>query len=173
MRTLLLLFILLSSHVYAGILDIMSIKSRFEQYITNEQGKVITYKGEVFAKREGSRALWKYVSPINKSIYFSKDAVVMIEPELEQAIVTKLHKAPNILKIFKEAKKIEANLYEATCCDYHYRISFEANKIKNIAYRDKLGNDIVITFVNAIQNQWVDDQTFHYVIPADYDLIEE
>jgi len=166
-----LLLSTLSLSLMAGITDISSLYSRFEQFITNEQSKVIIYKGEVFAQKKGSKALWKYVTPIQKRIYFTDNKVIMIEPELEQAIITKLHKAPDILKILKNARKIQKGLYEAKCCENTYKISFEGRLIRNIDYTDKIGNHVVITFLKPTQNKKLNPKIFNYHIPKDYDII--
>ena len=91
---------------YANILNIDSIESDFKQIITNTQNAKISYSGKMYATKRQNKALWRYISPVSKDIYYlGHGNLVIIEPSLQQAIYAKLNKIPNILKLLKDAKK--------------------------------------------------------------------
>ncbi len=156
--------------LYAGI-DISSIKANFIQTITNDQNSTIKYSGKFFA-REDNKALWIYEKPISKKLYFIDGKVVIIEPDLEQAIFSTFKKAPKILEILKSSKETNGKLL-AKCCDTTYQITIKDNKIINIKYKDKVGNRVSIKFQNEETDIILDDTIFKYQIPADFDIIRE
>ena len=158
--------------LFADFNTLTSFQARFHQTITNEQNSTIRYEGLVFAKN-GNRALWKYEKPIVKSIYYLGELVVVIEPELEQAIVSHMDKKYDILEILKNAKKIGTNRYEAKCCQNVYTIFTKDGKIEKIAYKDKLENRVFIDFYEQKINQNIDNKIFEYNIPFYYDVIKE
>ena len=171
LKKILLLFIITISIVFADtIADIHSIKTDFTQNITNEENQTISYSGKFYATSEG-KALWIYNKPIKKLLYFLNGKVVIIEPELEQVIFSKLQKFPKILNILKSAKK-ENGVYIASCCDNRYKIFAQGEKISKITYKDKVGNSVVIKFNNQETNLILDDKIFHYTIPEGYDILK-
>ncbi|NPA74303.1 MAG: outer membrane lipoprotein chaperone LolA [Epsilonproteobacteria bacterium] len=164
---LLTLFVYLSAN---SLQDIRTIKSDFTQTITNESNKTIRYSGKFYADADG-KALWIYEKPIQKSIYYLNGKVVVIEPELEQAIFSKFENFPKILTILKSAKPKNGKLV-AACCDTDYQISVKNKKIKSISYKDKVGNSVKITFSNQEINIILDDSVFRYKIPQGYDILK-
>jgi outer membrane lipoprotein carrier protein len=150
--------------------DISSIKADFIQTITNEQNSTIKYSGKFYARRD-DKALWIYQKPIIKKLYFLNGKVVIIEPELEQAIFSKAKKLPKILDILKTAQKKGDKLI-AKCCDTTYYITVKNNKIISVSYKDKVGNDVKIIFNNEDTNLIIDDAIFRYTIPEDYDILQ-
>jgi len=150
--------------------NIKSIKSDFTQNITNEENKTISYSGEFYAKDDG-KALWVYKKPIKKSLYFLNGKVVIIEPDLEQAIFSKVDNFPKVLNILKTAKKVKDG-YIAKCCDKDYKIYVKDDKIDKITYTDKVGNRVVIKFFNQDTNLILSDKIFQYNIPKDYDILK-
>ena len=150
--------------------DIHSIKANFTQTITNEQNSTIKYSGKFYAKSD-NKALWIYQKPIKKELYFLDGKVVIIEPELEQAIFSGAKKLPKILDILKNAKK-EKNRLIAKCCDTTYTIITKGNQIISVSYKDKVGNNVKINFFNEETNLIIDDEIFRYKIPKDYDILK-
>lgn len=165
-------FLILSVFVVANELDFSTIRSSFTQTITNEENKKIIYTGEFYAS-SNAKALWIYKSPIKKEIYFSRNSVVIIEPELEQAIVTDIDNTPNITKILRSAKKLDESRYEAIFEDTSYIITMENSLIHSISYKDKLENSIVITLEKASLNEVFEDSLFIPKIPQEYDIIKQ
>ncbi|MFX4155806.1 outer-membrane lipoprotein carrier protein LolA, partial [Aliarcobacter butzleri] len=76
------------------------------QTITSNSSDVILYKGQVFIKSSG-KILWKYKTPVEKNVYIDNNSAIVDEPELEQAIFTKLENEINIIQLLKDAKKID------------------------------------------------------------------
>lgn len=152
--------------------DLDSFKASFLQVITSNSENKIEYKGEVFIKKSG-KILWKYKTPVVKNVYIENNMAIVDEPELEQAIFTTLENEINILKLLKEAKKIDNNNYVSTIDGTKYQISMSSNKIKKITYKDTLDNSVEIIFSNSIQDEPIDDNIFVFVAPSNYDLIRK
>lgn len=168
----LLLFFLIFGSLYANPLKFNTIQSSFTQTISNEADKTIRYTGSFYATK-GAKALWIYKTPIKKKIYFNHNQVVIIEPDLEQAIITTLEKNPNITSILKHAKKIKDNLFEATFDDTLYYIHTKNDIIQSIDYHDKLENKVSITLLHQTKNAFLDDILFEPNIPSGYDVITQ
>lgn len=117
--------------------------------------------------------MWKYKTPVVKNVYIENNMAIVDEPELEQAIFTTLENEINILKLLKEAKKIDNNNYVSTIDGTKYQISMSSNKIKKITYKDTLDNSVEIIFSNSVQDEPIDDNIFVFVAPSNYDLIRK
>jgi len=170
MRYLLILFlninILLSYN-----LNIKTFSANFEQIVTSANSEKIVYKGKIKLK-EPYLAYWEYIQPISKKIYINNIKVVIIEPELEQAIVTKLDKSINLFYLLKKSKKVSSSILEAKFNNRVYYITLDNKFIKNITYIDELDNKIMIKFTDQINNKKLLDQEFKYNIPIYYDIIK-
>ncbi len=118
-----------------------------------------------------NNALWSYKTPNLKDIYFNYEKVVIIEPDLEQAIVTNLKDVPNLMNIIKDANKIDSNVYEAKFDGVKYRLNFKNDLLDEISYTDKLDNHIKIKFKNLKKDEFVDENLLTPIIPANFDLI--
>ncbi len=165
-------FFITCSIVLAGVFDFETISSEFKQTITNEENSKIIYKGNFYATSK-AKALWIYKSPIDKKIYFSQKRVVIIEPELEQVIITNLQNTPNLTEILKSAKKTNANMYETTYDGVQYVIHVKNNNINTISYSDKLENSVKIELFNQSINTFLDDTLFTPTIPKNFDIITQ
>ncbi len=171
MRILLLLSIYFLN-IYAGIFDFRTLSSDFTQTITNEQNSTIVYTGNFYATNR-QVALWIYKTPVIKKVYFIKNKVVIIEPELEQAIITTLQNSPNFTTIIKSAKQISKNRYMASYEDTNYYINVKNRDISSINYIDKLENRVSIKLKNLEKNIILDDALFKLNIPKDYDIVTQ
>ncbi len=165
-------FLLTCSILMAGIFDFNTMSSEFKQTITNEENSKIIYKGNFYATSK-AKALWVYKNPIHKKIYFSQNQVIIVEPELEQAIITNLQNTPNITEILKSAKNVDNNTYKTTYDDTKYIIHVKNGKIQRISYNDKLENKVTIELFNQTINTFLDDSLFKAVIPNDFDIITQ
>ncbi len=171
MRLILGIFILFL-HVNAKNLDFSSLSSDFVQTITSPEGNSFEYKGKFYAKKPNF-VLWSYKTPTEKYIYITNDNVMVVEPELEQVIISKMRNIPNISKLLKNAKKISKNLFKTTFEDVEYSIHVENNKPKSIKYIDKLENKITINFLHVRTNIYLGNKLFEYKIPKDFDVIKQ
>ena len=163
-----------SSMASTDIRDLDSFKASFVQVITSNSQNKIEYKGDVFIKKSG-KILWKYKTPVVKNVYINNDYAVVDEPELEQAIYTKLDSEINIIKLLNNSKKVNENSYTTKIEDVDYLIktSKTDDKISYIKYKDKLENDVEIKFSNVVQNGEIQDEIFKFNVPANYDVIRK
>ena len=165
-------FLFTCSLLLAGIFDFDTISSDFKQTITNEENTQIVYEGSFYATTQ-SKALWIYRKPVEKKIYFNKNRVVILEPELEQAIITNLDNVPNITELLKKSIKKENGTYETVYDNTTYVIHTKNKEIKQITYNDKLENSIKIELLNQTINTVLDDSLFKVTIPFDFDVITQ
>ncbi len=171
--------ILLSSILFTqallsdNITQLSSIESNFQQSITNEQNSKIIYSGKMYATQKENQALWEYQTPIVKKIYYKKGNIVIIEPELEQAIFAKLTKVPNVLQLLNSAKKTSKNELITTFNKIDYTITLENQTIKTISYVDEIQNHVTITFDKQKTNREIKSEVFVYNIPEDYDILQQ
>ena len=154
--------------------DLDSFKASFVQVIVSNSQNKIEYTGDVFIKKSG-KILWKYKTPVVKNVYINNDYAVVDEPELEQAIYTKLDSEINIIKLLNNSKKVNENSYTTKIEDVDYLIktSKTDDKISYIKYKDKLENDVEIKFSNVVQNGEIQDEIFKFNVPANYDVIRK
>ena len=152
--------------------NIKSFDANFEQKIINPSQKEILYKGHLVLK-EPYYILWQYKEPILKNVYIINDFAIIDEPELEQAILTKLQNEIDIISLIKNAKEISKNKYLANIYDVKYNLFTKDGKIERIEYKDALENSVTITFFSVKQNIEVDDEIFKFLPPENYDIIRK
>lgn len=168
-----LLFLLFSiSALLAFGESIQSFEADFTQKITDEENKVLSYKGSMRSKRP-DMVLWSYKEPINKKIYVTKKRAVIVEPELEQAIIKKLEGEIDFFGILASAEMVDRMHYKATYKGIRFVLTEENGVITSLAYTDQLENKVVIEFSNQRQNRPIEDRVFTPKVPVDYDIIKE
>ncbi len=167
-----LFFLLSISFLYASFNNLKTFQADFKQILRNDQNNTITYSGKLYAD-SNNKALWIYKTPVVKKIYYIKNRVVIIEPELEQAIFSKLKRVPNVLNILQKAKKIKPQVYIAKCCGKNFWIYLKRGVISKIAYRDKMQNRVTILFFNQKVNKPISPLLFKYKIPKYYDILKD
>ena len=163
-----LVFLSLSANIF----DFKTLHSDFTQNITNEENSTITYTGSFYATSK-QMAIWIYKTPVKKKVVFIKNKVVIIEPELEQAIITTLKQSPNFATIIKQAKQISKDKYMTRYEDTNYYIYTKNGEVSSIRYSDKLENRVIIKLNNLEKNIILDDALFRLNIPKDYDIITD
>lgn len=169
MRKIIVIFILSLNLFGYNELEFDSIDAKFTQIIKS-QNQTINYSGLVVIDSKFG-AFWQYQTPTTKLIYFRENRVTIIEPELEQAIITSLKNSPDITQILKNAKKLTDDKFQAQYDDIIYNITMQNNSPKLISYEDKLGNQIAIEFTQIIKNKPIDKGLLTPKIPANYDII--
>lgn len=163
----------LVSTLFSGELSFSSIQSDFVQKVTSPEGSVLEYKGTFYARND-NRALWVYKKPINKkNSFFNRDRVMIVEPELEQVIISSLDKTPNLSSLLSQAKEVSTNKYEATFGDTTYEVRAKDGIPQSIHYLDKLENKVVILLQDVSTNLILNDVLFTMQIPAYYDVINQ
>ena len=155
---------------FANIFDIKNLKANFTQTIKNNSNSVISYKGNIIFNT--NNILWHYNEP-EKNVYISKTEIIIDEPELEQAIISKIDEELNLLNILKESKKIDDTTYENTLNNIKYTIKIHKNKLQAIFYKDELDNNISIIFSEVQTNTKINKNIFVFNTPAHYDIIRK
>lgn len=157
--------------VLANSLSFKTLESDFVQTVTSNESN-IQYHGKFYA-RDDNKALWIYDKPTPKKIYFDKNRVVVIEDELEQAIISRLENTPNLANILKKATRIKNDLYKAEFDGIEYFIAIKNELPTRIDYQDKLGNKIKIIFEDAKKDEAISEEILTPVIPSFYDVINQ
>lgn len=155
---------------FSNELDYTSLKSDFTQTVTSGDAKII-YKGS-FSATDDNKAVWIYTEPTNKTIYFGQDKVMIVEPDLEQVIVSNLKDSPNLTKILKSAKKVSNDRYEATFDGITYKVLLQNSLPSIITYKDKLDNAVEIKLKNTQKDISIDRDDFVPKIPNNYDIVK-
>ncbi len=152
--------------------NVLTFSADFKQTISSENEKKAVYEGSVIAKRP-KLIKWTYKKPVKKYLYIIANEVIMVEPELEQAMFKTINDDINFLQILKKAKKISKEKYEAFYQNKKYTVLLKNDNIYKIIYKDSLDNDVVIEFFNQKINYKINNKEFKVNIPKDYDVIFE
>jgi len=166
----LIVTLLFSTLLFGFAEGLESFKAEFEQRIVDNSGKSVLYRGSIAAKKPGS-VLWHYTEPVEKEIYVQRSRVVVIEPELEQAIVKDLDEEIDFFTILSHAKAVDAGHYEAHYASQSFRITADKETIGSIDYTDGYDNKVELRFFNQERNPAIEPDTFRAKIPDDYDVI--
>ena len=168
----LIITLLFFTQGYASLDLINSFEADFTQSVTDEKNKVLVYSGHVMASKP-QKALWKYIKPIEKNVYINAYSIVIVEPEIEQAIVKRIESNFDFFNMIKNAKKIKEETYEASYKETIFTIISKNSLIQSIFYKDEFDNNIKIIFEKQIQNRDIDDKIFVPDIPLEYDVIRD
>ncbi len=166
-----LLFFFSTLTLFAHFITLHSFAADFTQTITDEQNKKLIYTGSLQAK-EPQSALWLYKTPVKKSIYIKENRVIVIEPELEQAIVKHIPTHFDFFHMIQNAKKIKKDTYITTLEEKTYTITLSHGLVKALDYKDDFGNSINILFSHQLQNKEINDTLFKPIIPSEYDILQ-
>jgi len=166
------LLLILTTASFANINNINSFEADFTQKIVDDQNKTIIYNGHIQAKKP-QYALWKYTKPINKSVYILENKAIIVEPELEQAILKKIDKNFDFFELIQNATKISNNKYLTHYNNTTFIIGTNNGIITSISYKDEFENKVIIDFMNQIENNTMDEKIFTPTIPDDYDVIRD
>jgi len=166
------LFITHTTLFSSDLQDVKTFEASFIQTIINPSGNEVKYTGLLHIQ-EPDKIKWQYQDPIEKFVYVKKNSVTIIEPELEQAIITKIDQEINILNLLKNAKKISTNNYLSLFNNVEYSLTLENKKLNKIAYQDEIENNVIITFTNVQQNHKINKDIFLFTIPFEFDIIKK
>ncbi len=153
-------------------LDVKTFEASFTQTIINPSGNKVRYNGLLHIQ-EPNQIKWEYKNPIEKFVYVKKNSVTIIEPELEQAIVTQIDQEINILNLLKNAKKISTDTYLSLFNNVEYTLTLDNTKLVKITYKDEIENSVIITFKNVQQNHKINKDIFLFTIPFEFDIIKK
>ena len=150
--------------------ELKSFDASFEQHIIDENDKRVVYRGHVWAQRPHS-AHWRYSEPVEKEVYMNGNEVVVVEPEMEQAIVRQLREEIDFFTILSHAKPLGDGRYEAQYDSQTFTITADGELLVSISYRDTFDNRIELRFGEQHQNTPIPPSTFNAEIPDGYDVI--
>jgi len=168
----LLFLALITVSAQASIQNIQYFEANFTQNIVDDKNKTITYKGYVKAAKP-QYALWQYKSPVNKQVYILPHKIIVVEPELEQAIIKRLGNNFDFFSLMKNATKIDKQHYIANFREKKYLLTMDKDRLISISYKDEFDNSINIEFTNEKIDKKIEKKSFIPKIPKDYDLIRE
>ena len=167
------LFCIMVSLGFGAILEnVNSFEADFSQTINDKENKVVVYYGHVIAKKP-QLAKWHYTKPIQKTVYIDNHSVVVLEPELEQAIIRKIKDDFNIFDLLQNATKIAKNKYQAKYKETVFTIVYDGKNITKLTYNDNFDNLVTIKFSNQHYNKTYEKSIFDPKIPHDFDMIVE
>ncbi len=167
-----LLLLLLTTASFANMHNITSFEADFEQNIVDDQNKTILYYGHIKAIKP-QYALWSYTKPVQKSVYILENQAIIVEPELEQAIIKKIGNNFDFFKLIQNAKRLSKNKYLARYNNTTFIIHTKNGTINSIVYKDEFENSVTITFRHQIEDKKIDKEEFTPNIPEDYDIIRD
>lgn len=168
----LLLILLFSLSLHASIDDIKTFEADFTQTVTDSEHKQLRYTGKLYL-RYPNLVLWQYETPVEKAIYVNNEVIITYEPLLEQAIITKPDSDLNFSSILSQAKKIDASSYVSEIDDikFHITVSNDGTP-ESISYKDKLQNEVNITFTDSVKNKEIESTLFYPSLPEGIDIIK-
>lgn len=164
-----LLILLFLNFLFSHELEFKTLQSDFTPNVSSKS-KSITYKGHFIAD-SNIGAFWHYKEPVEKFIYFNYGRVTMVEPDLEQAILSDVRETPNITKILVNSKNTGTDKYEAQFDGITYTIRVRKSIPIQINYIDKLDNKVVITLKNTHKNEPINENLLEPKIPEHYDVL--
>lgn len=169
---LLLLFTLGYISLFGFADSLHSLSANFTQSVTDDTNKTINYTGHLDAIRP-DKALWRYDTPVRKSVYVIGHKVTIVEPELEQAIIKTFRDEIDLFKILAKAEKLDNETYLATHKKQRFLVKIRDDVPMAISYRDAFDNAIRILFSHQKLNRDLNRSIFTPDIPADFDVLSE
>ncbi len=186
---LLLTLLTLAMALHAEITLPDNFEAKFKQSITNDQGKVIKYDGNVLFKKTTesffdntgieqsySRSLfkWNYTSPTKKEVCTDGVQLIVIDHDLEQVSNYMVDEGIDLEGILKVAQKITNVDYKATYKETEYIITLDnKQQLSKIVYVDNLDNGVKIIFNNMnYNNTSFDVKKLECQSPQEYDIIQ-
>jgi len=163
------IFFILQISLFGFFENVHSFSSLFRQTVTSD-GKDIIYYGELYIQKPNS-IVWKYKTPIEKSIYIRDNSVFMIEPDLEQVIIKSIPEALKFINILENSKKLTENRFITEVEGNQFLIILKDSILHRIIYQDEVENNIEITFLNPKNNIDIPTSIFVPIIPNDFDRI--
>ena len=161
MKVLIIIFTLIVN-LFSTNIDIQTYQANFIQLVTNPSNTTVSYEGKIYIKQP-SKMLWQYKTPIIKYVYMDKKKIIIDEPELEQAIFTKLTDEINLINFLNNPSLV----------DKKYKLTFKDKILTKIQYSDEMENNIIINFTNIKIDKNIPDQLFQFIAPLDYDIIKK
>lgn len=164
-----ILFCLIMILNAAFALEFNNIQADFIQKVKGDDG-MIEYTGKLVATAD-SKAYWQYDTPTKKKIFLNNNQVVIYEPDLKQAIVSKRQNF-DFITILNSVKENNGELI-SKIGNQTFRVILKDNIPSKVLYKDELDNDVEITLRNVLLNKTIDDKIFQVKLPSDTEMINE
>ncbi|SFV51527.1 Outer membrane lipoprotein carrier protein LolA [hydrothermal vent metagenome] len=151
-----------------------SFKADFQQIITSDNGKKITYNGSILFSSP-KQFKWSYKSPTQKDICTDNAELIVVDHDLEQVSRFVIDRGLNLSAILANAKERRESVYIASYGGKSYTIQVDRkNQLSRIAYKDDLDNNVLIIFSHMRYNKKsYSSKKMRCRVPASYDKIEE
>ncbi len=159
----------------AQALQFESFSAHFKQVVLDSQVPAPlnpSYEGQIFAKTPYF-AKWVYDKPSPKEVYMQGKQVVIYEPKLLQATITKLNKALDFFAILKKAKLQKDGRYKAKVEGTTYYLTLKDGLPAQIDFKDKLDHQVRITFTQARANVPLNSALFEFIPPKGIDIMRQ
>ncbi len=168
----LVLFILFSVAGASDIREFLTLKASFKQTITNSKATIV-YSGEILIDNGSKKALWSYEKPAQKLIYIDVARITIIEPDLEQAILSEASEVPDLNELIKSAKQVSQNHFQTSFDGVLYDIFLSGDgDIAKISYKDKFDNTASIELFDTILDSPISQNLLTPNIPNGYDIVK-
>lgn len=171
-KVLVFMLFVINSFAQVDFASIKTFKADFEQLVINESKKELKYEGSLYIS-DDRKVLWQYKTPVIKNVYLIDRNVIIDEPELEQAIYTKLENGIDFVTLLKTAKKVDNNKYLSSIEGTDYFINTKEEQIDSINYKDSFENKVLIKLKNIKENITLDKSIFTFLPPDYYDIIRK
>ena len=190
MKKILLIILMFTIFLDAGITLPDNFESNFKQTITNDKGKVIKYSGRVYFKADRETFLnkfnqqivlssklfkWIYASPTKKDVCSDGTQIIIIDHDLEQISKYLIDDGLDLERVLGVAQKISRKDYKAVYKNIEYLITMDRNNhLSKIFYVDSLDNRVRIIFSGMkYNNPRFNSSNLECPENPNYDVIEE
>jgi len=148
-----------------------SFQANFEQSITSDKGKKISYSGKVAYSLPYFK--WNYTTPTKKDVCTDTQELIVVDHDLEQVSLYHMDDTLDLVAIIKNAKPNRKSVYIASYKNRSYTLQVDSNqRLSRIAYRDDLDNNVLIIFKNMrYSNKKIAEKKMRCPMPTTYDQI--
>lgn len=160
--------------VYSSLSMPTNFKTNFVQTITNGDGKVLTYEGNI-TFRSSKLFKWNYTQPTRKDVCTDGWELMIVDHDLEQVSLYFMNRGLNLAKVVSNATKNGRNSFIATYNEVEYNLATDSqNQLKKVVYKDDLDNLVNIEFNNMKYNlDSVEDEYMRCQYPYEYDVLKD
>ncbi len=115
----------------------VSFQANFEQSITNDKKKKISYSGKIQYSSQYFK--WIYATPTKKSVCTDSQELIVVDHDLEQVSTYMMDEALDLPSILQKAELHRKTVYIASYKGKNYTIQVDKKKrLSRIAYKDNL-----------------------------------
>lgn len=148
-----------------------SFEANFEQSITSDTGKKISYSGKIQCSLPYIK--WNYITPTKKDVCTDTQELIVVDHDLEQISLYQMDDNLDLGAIIKNAKPHRKTVYIASYKNRSYTLQVDGKqRLSRIAYKDNLDNNVLIIFRDMqYNNQKITEKEMRCAMPITYDQI--